>query len=81
MDDVLNALVESIRRNSLYIAQRIRDGASDNVIDALIMMNVGRTHALQLIGFGQEADRISIEERDMIAKARRDAADAKGGAA
>ncbi len=75
MDDILNALAKSIKTNSAYIAERIRGGASDNLVDQLVLINAGRLHSLQIIGFAAEADTLAIAERDAIFIARKDRAD------
>ena len=75
MDDILNALADQIEVNATYIAERIREGATENITSTLISINLGRIHAVEILGFSREADRLEAAQREEIFKARKYRAD------
>ena len=74
MDDILNALAGQIEDNATYIAERIRDGSAEDITSTLISVNLGRIHAVEILGFHREADRLESAQREKIFKARKDRA-------
>ena len=74
MSQNIQNLIETIRNNSQYIANRILGGEKSGYLEeqtrSIISMNSGMIHALGTIGYREIAEELAESERLMIREAR-----------